>query len=455
MNVSKAWGALFTSAWVLNISLTLVSCGPRKEPPPKQSISEAQYKQYLDQIWIRANRAWGVPERKLNVRHMKLAFDIDRSGKASALSLENTSSGSPELDRRVLRTIEAASPFPVISENAPEHVHVRADLEVKDGLLSIAFRIPEIESANGTKSTIVENASDKETANALLGALSGSNIDAKHAALEEIKNMGPGAKEATAALIMALKDKDDDTRYAAFELIRQMGPDAIGTLPELLRILNGASDNRVLAAEAIASLGPAARSAVPSLMATLNEKGSTFHMSLHLEATRALRNIDPSTNKACLEKLLPDLNESTLFTWQEDTFAEYGSDAMPYLLKAVQSPASDRQFVNAAKVLGKMGALAVPAVPFIAAGLKGDEDVSEAAAQSLEQLGPKAKAAVPSLISALKSSDDHKWRVIDALGAIGKAAGPAIPALQDLAERDKSNRDLANEAIRNIKKSED
>ena len=457
MNGSNGTTLLVATVCAVSISLAFQYCGNFKSQPAKKVVDEAQYKLYLDQMWLRINRAWGIPERKLNTKHMKVMFDLDKTGKATHASVENSKDDDAKLEERLLSTIEAASPFPQLA-NLPEHVQVRCDVEVRDGSLYLVLKIPEVEIANGFKSSVVERLSEQERLKAMPGIMRGTNQKAKEEALEELKNMASGSASCTEALCLALKDKDKEIRYRAFQTVADIGSDALGTLPVLLKIVNGTDESaRVNAVEAIGSLGPGAKAAIPALLATLHERGSTFHMSLHLEATRALRKIAPSTNKKALEILLPSMDAAEFFTWEEDTFVEFGADAVPYLLNAVNKMDNNIRFINAAKVLAKMGDAAIPAVPGLAAACRSsNEEVGENAAAAIESLGPKARAAVPDLLYVLQHPVlDSNGNIVDALGAIGRAAKPAIPVLQELARKDPSNADRINDAIRNISHAEE
>jgi hypothetical protein len=91
---------------------------------------------------------------------------------------------------------------------------------------------------------------------------------------------------------------------------------------------------------------------------------------------------------------------------------------------------------SAASALGRMGSVALPAVPGLVDCLQkeGDQETRIAAAESLGRIGPTCAAtAVPALAKAAR---DDKWpkvrsAALTALGEMGPAAKEAVPVLRE------------------------
>jgi HEAT repeat protein len=144
------------------------------------------------------------------------------------------------------------------------------------------------------------------------------------------------------------------------------------------------------------------------------------------------------------DKKAPAVDGKTLSEWtkllQSDdvvdrqgavmALGKLGPAAVPGLTVALQ----DKEVVNcrlwAASALGKLGAKAKAAVPFLAAALKDDSGlVRIEAARALWKID-KAKAAVPALAEALKARDaTTRYYAAKALADVGAGAKAAVPAL--------------------------
>lgn len=99
------------------------------------------------------------------------------------------------------------------------------------------------------------------------------------------------------------------------------------------------------------------------------------------------------------------------------------------LLNLASAEVEDRQ--HAAETLGRMGPMAVEAVPTLIAAL-GDErlEVRKAAIDALGKIGPAAAEAVPALVAAFLDSDAYiRHAAATALGEIGPSASEAVPTL--------------------------
>ncbi len=81
-----------------------------------------------------------------------------------------------------------------------------------------------------------------------------------------------------------------------------------------------------------------------------------------------------------------------------------GSEIVPVILDVLKNPKSPTAYTNAAKVVGKIGAPAKDAVPFLERGLKVDATDGpdqRAIILALGRIGPDAKPAIPALVEML------------------------------------------------------
>jgi HEAT repeat protein len=102
-------------------------------------------------------------------------------------------------------------------------------------------------------------------------------------------------------------------------------------------------------------------------------------------------------------------------------------DPLPQLLKTLQSNRYPHR-LQAARALGRLGPLAIDALPHLEAALGDEADVvREAVSQAIGLMGP---GAVPALARAVTHSDKRVRRqAVWALGRLGPAAVGAVPGL--------------------------
>ena len=167
------------------------------------------------------------------------------------------------------------------------------------------------------------------------------------AAAEELPKRGAEAKKAVPALIRGLQDPNDAKRFRAAIALSRIDPEAADVIPTLRQSLR-ASRWYGEVVEIIIQRGEAARSSLPELFEAMNEKKAPYRS----EFARAIWLIDRD------QRALPVLLDS----WTSHPFAPYEADAIPFLIEALRDPDSAIRY-KAARLLGRMGPRAKPAVP--------------------------------------------------------------------------------------------
>ncbi len=180
--------------------------------------------------------------------------------------------------------------------------------------------------------------------------------------MDELPNLGTGAKAGVPALIAATKDESIFVRLAAIRALGEIGPGAQAAIPFLIEDLKagvyGADD----------ALGGIGAAAVPSLLAAYKSLKAS---GCDNEAVTKVRNLRSSITSA----------------------------------------------------LANMKAQAAPALPDLIAALK-DNETRDGAISVLGAIGPAAKDAVPALIAILQGSSEYSYAApagceyeLDAAGA--------------------------------------
>ncbi len=225
-----------------------------------------------------------------------------------------------------------------------------------------------------------------------------------------------------AALAARLRHRDGAVRLDAAERLRRLGPGALDALPALLT--------------AAADLDPAVRKA--ALAAVEAVAPDWPRQPLAVEAApalaRALERPDESGGEEAARLL-----------------TRIGAPAVPALVEALDGLDPDgTRAVKVARVLGRIGPDAAGAVPALAEALGSDKThVRLAASQALELIGPEARPAGPALVAALADwHPDTRLAAARALARIGTANVLAIPGLiQLLPDRAPEVRAAAVEAL--------
>src|SRR5262249_28926565 len=149
------------------------------------------------------------------------------------------------------------------------------------------------------------------------------------------------------------------------------------------------------AALSLGRIGKAARIAVPDLVATLKDK----HPGTRAAAAEALGRIGPDAKEALpvlIETLKDKSGDPLTRSFAALALAQIGGpeeavQALPTLIETIADPQAAEARIGAARVVGKMGKEAAPAVPVLAKALAGkDVELRRAAVAALGEIGPDA-----------------------------------------------------------------
>lgn len=421
-------------------------CSPavsREQVRTDSNVEGRLYKEYLDQVWARIGRTWGIAEARTPDFETTVSFELDAKGTAANINLDKGAL-SFVAGERVRKTLLACSPFPISPLKVP--LHVSCKMRVRQGGLCLAVRIPEFGDANAED---VGTIADADMIKGLIDTVSNSKGSERRAALEELKSLGSGARPALPAILEATKDKDNSTVYRAFEALIAMGPAAKDALPAMIKNLRGADDRlRGQSVLVMASMGPAAEEAVPLLLEALDDRDTPVKEG----AAKALRGMGSAVSQKAVNVLMQSAFHEYI-TFVPDIVAEFGAEAVPALIKGTED--DDGHMVhNSVEALYKMGDVAAPAVPALIRLVESKigGQCEERAIETLGKLGPLAKQAVPALTATVQSGgEDYRWRAIDALGCIGPDAKESLSVLkQYLSGPEPDVRRRAKEAIRKI-----
>ena len=223
-------------------------------------------------------------------------------------------------------------------------------------------------------------------------------------------------------LAKALKSSDWSVRTQAIADLRDKGPAAVEALPALIHAL---SDKhrlvRLWATETLGGLGPAAQTSAGELTRFLEKESDP---GVRAAAAKALAQIE-------------------------------GPHGIPALIRAL----GDKDLGvrrSAAFSLGEMGSAAQEAIPTLIRVVQSDDDLGaqELAIRALGKIGPAAAPAVPALIEILKGKDSSRrflrLAAIRTLGQIGPAAAQAVGAIRESMELDPNSGGLVKETLEHI-----
>ncbi|MDF1665293.1 MAG: HEAT repeat domain-containing protein [Planctomycetota bacterium] len=231
------------------------------------------------------------------------------------------------------------------------------------------------------------------------------------------------AKAAIPELLATLDDPDRRVQKEARLALGKMGGSAVPGLVERLRHKD--LNQRLLALQILGKIGWEAGSAVPDLIPLLKEKDRRIRFAV----LNTIGGIGPNAEAAvpALAKLLEDgpREEGYGIVYALGFIGPKASKAIPALLKFGGTRLTR---ISAAKTLGHMGPVAVPA---LIKALKSPTPYTKAcAALALGLVQPKAQEALLPLTSALSDfSAVVRGDARTALGMYGEDAGAAAPIL--------------------------
>ena len=237
----------------------------------------------------------------------------------------------------------------------------------------------------------------------LIRHLGSDRAAARLAAADSLGDLGPAAKSATAALVKALGADDENLRFRAARALGSIGPAAKGATGALVaRLADKDPVVRAHAAFALGRIGQKNEKVVASLFATIKDKDQRVQRAA-ITSLRALRptgkfvipllcgamdDDDPAIaalvveplvrrGKASVPGLIKALERKRACYWACLALADIGadaSDAVPALLKVLETRKERRLRMQAILALAGIGDAASSAAPKVLAAIDGDED---------------------------------------------------------------------------------
>jgi HEAT repeat protein len=210
-----------------------------------------------------------------------------------------------------------------------------------------------------------------------------------------------------------LDSTDSEAKAQAIFALSALGADAASAVPVLASILEQDDDDnlRNQAAFALGKMAPASRDAVPALAGALKDANLTVRMTAAAALARLGQEARPAI-PALLEALQDDSNHTNLgkflLTIQEMLVVALGrasigtAEAVPALVRIVQSDDSEGLRAAATRALGEVGEEARSTIPLLKTLLADNSSfVREAAQSALEQLGEP----IDELVAVQQSAD--------------------------------------------------
>ncbi len=247
--------------------------------------------------------------------------------------------------------------------------------------------------------------------------LASNDAKARHAAADELADLGRRAAAATPALAKALASEDADTRWRAARAIGEVGAGAASAAEALAgKLADREPLVRAHAARALGLIGAAeSKTAVPKLVEASADEDARVRRAAIGALIRL--NADRQVVVPLFRKALEDAEPSVLMPALHQ-LTEMGDQAVPLLEEALKS---EKARYWALLALSELGPKASAAADGITAALTDERpEVRMQAAMALGAIGADAKAAVPALT---KSLDDEQPSVrYGAAYALGKVA---------------------------------
>jgi HEAT repeat protein len=247
-------------------------------------------------------------------------------------------------------------------------------------------------------------------------------------ALQDLGQLGPGARAAEPAVRRRLNDPDGFVRVYAAETLARIDPHYEVNLAVLLQGLKDDKPGvRRAAADVLGGFGGRAQSAIPAQAAALrHDKDPGVRMAV----AQTLGAMAPGVTAASCSS----------------------SEAVAALARALAEDRNECVRLLAAKSLLRFGAEAWGALPALRAALRDEkEDIAVVAADVLARFDPPAVQVLTEALADSQCPRAARLAIIENLGDLGPQAWPATSALMDaLKSEDGQERDLAAEALPRI-----
>jgi HEAT repeat protein len=273
------------------------------------------------------------------------------------------------------------------------------------------------------------------------------------AALESLKQIGPGASPALPDLTKALRSSDARVRSAMIPILAAIGGEGVPAVASALRDSDTAVRDQAILA--LRNLGPKARAAAPTIVEAFKERDNQTRrmflpvlellgpdavpalvillkegdFELRQTALGSLRTLGPKARPA-LDAMLDLVQDRKLGPLVIQGLGAIGPDGVPPLLEALKSK-NDWVHNNAFAALQQMGPQARPGIPALIEVLKAnDANLRAQASQVLVSIGAEA---VPALVTAIKDKDNDQAFLV--LSQMAGRHHPSVPELTNLLRR--------------------
>jgi HEAT repeat protein len=234
-----------------------------------------------------------------------------------------------------------------------------------------------------------------------------------------------------------LSHADPDQVTAGFDMMAKMAPltPTADPLPELVRGLHGNSAvDRLQAAKGVARLGWLARDALPALVGVLaDEDPKVREAAAHAVGVMGLEALPTLTG------MLTHFDKYVRrqAVWALGRLGPLARPALPALCAALRDTDS-RTATGAAQALGNMGSDGADAVPALAEAMRGTNIVlCRLAAKALSQIGTPALATL--IAHLQHADPFVRGESAMAIGWMGAVARPAVPFLAQIVRGSRSS----------------
>ena len=257
--------------------------------------------------------------------------------------------------------------------------------------------------------------------------------------LGQMASTGPGRGRIAAALSSATQDASPFVRREAVAALSWAGrsvedkAELRPAVPALIKALDDSDKGvRTDAAVALRELGPAAKESVPALRKRFEDPKTDAEERPQL--AHALVEIEPDSPGEALRNLIAHKGKDCEPNLSDGIGVYFGKpkllapSAIPSLIALLRDHEDSQCF--AALMLGRMGSLAVAAVPALQSNLEDSHAaVRLLSALALRQIDPGQTQRVATVLIALLENPTYRAEAARALMDIGPEASATVPAL--------------------------